>query len=267
MNAYAICLADHVGAALVDDLSAASHVFCTPAQLHRLLDDQAADDHHRVVFVVAGDRLSPGSAEAAEVAGHQVHHYYGAAQLSFVAWGRDAESLRLFPEVRATTIDGELWASSPWLCLREEGAEPVLRTIERDGELSILGNDEVIVKADGVYSTFAAATKIDPPMLNLPAKIEVGSTWPSQQTVKNTEGKEIKIDMSNKVVRKEKLKVAGGEFECFVTSTTGSMQTDDKIAVNGTTWYAPGFGVVKLVINIKSKKGEQVDTIELTSQG
>ena len=23
---------------------------------------------------------------------------------------------------RATTIDGELWASSPWLCLREEGA-------------------------------------------------------------------------------------------------------------------------------------------------
>jgi hypothetical protein len=140
-------------------------------------------------------------------------------------------------------------------------------TIERDGELSILGNDEVIVKADGVYSTFAAATKIDPPMLNLPAKIEVGSTWPSQQTVKNTEGKEIKIDMSNKVVRKEKVKVAGGEFECFVTSTTGSMQTDDKITVNGTTWYAPGFGVVKLVINIKSKKGEQVDTIELTSQG
>ena len=149
MNAYAICLADHIGAALVDDLSAASHVFCTPAQLHRLLDDQAADDHHRVVFVVAGDRLSPGSAEAAEVAGHQVHHYYGAAQLSFVAWGRDAESLRLFPEVRATTIDGELWASSPWLCLREEGAEPVLRTIERDGELWMSVGDRGSVEPDG----------------------------------------------------------------------------------------------------------------------
>lgn len=149
MNAYAICLADHAGAPLVDDLRSASHVFCTPAALHRLLDDQPAGNRHRVVFVVAGDRLSPGLAGAAETGGHQVHHYYGAAQLSFVGWGRDAESLRLFPEVRATTIGGELWVASPWLCLREESAEPVLRTIERDSELWMSVGDRGSIQPDG----------------------------------------------------------------------------------------------------------------------
>ncbi len=159
MNTYAICLADHTGAPLVDDLGSASHAFCTPAVLHRLLDEQAGDDH-RVVFVVAGDRLPKGLAEAAEAVGHQVHHYYGAAQLSFVAWGRDAESLTLFPEVRAATIDGELWVTSPWLCLREDSAEPVLRTMERDGELWMSVGDRGSIQPDGRITVSGRADAI-----------------------------------------------------------------------------------------------------------
>lgn len=149
MNAYAVCLADHVGAALVGDPQDATHVFCTPALLDRLLDRLLDHDHRPVTLVVAGDRLSSALADRAEAAGHVVHHYYGAAQLSFVGWGRDAGSLVLFPQVRAEAVDGELWVTSPWLCLREEGEPPVLRVAERRGEVWMSVGDRGAVRGDG----------------------------------------------------------------------------------------------------------------------
>jgi hypothetical protein len=104
MNAYAVCLADQVGAALVDGPADATHLFCTPAALAALVGVA----HRPLTVVVAGDRLSPTLADRAEAAGHTVHHYYGAAQLSFVGWGRDAASLRLFPEVAVEVVPREL---------------------------------------------------------------------------------------------------------------------------------------------------------------
>lgn len=145
MNAYAVCLADYVGAALVDEPGSATHLFCTPAGLVDLLARRC----HPLVVVVAGDRLPGPLARRAVDAGHVVHHYYGAAQLSFVAWGTDADSLRLFPRVRAETRDGELWVSSPWLCRREEGPAPVLRSMRCDGELWMSVRDRGSVLADG----------------------------------------------------------------------------------------------------------------------
>lgn len=145
MNAYALCLADHVGARVVDAHLSASHVFCTPTALAGFLDL----DHGPVTYVVAGDRLSPALADRATALGHRVHHYYGAAQLSFVGWGRDGDSLRLFPQVLAEAHDGELWVSSPWLCLAEEGAPAVLRAHERDGRRWLSVGDRGTVTPDG----------------------------------------------------------------------------------------------------------------------
>jgi long-chain acyl-CoA synthetase len=145
MNAYAVCLIDHVGAALVGGPGDATHVFCTPGALASLLDGDA----RALVVVVAGDRLSPGLADAAARAGHTVHHYYGAAQLSFVAWGRDAESLLAFPEVDVDVRDGDLWVSSPWLCVREEGDPAVLRTEIRDDRTWMTVGDRGSVSSDG----------------------------------------------------------------------------------------------------------------------
>ncbi len=145
MNAYAVCLVDHVGAVLVDGSADATHLFCTPSGLAALL----ADEHPPLTVVVAGDRLSPALADRAEAAGHTVHHYYGAAQLSFVGWGRDAESLRPFPEVAVEVVDGELWVSSPWLCLREEGEPAVLQSRVRHGRRWLSVGDRGSVSADG----------------------------------------------------------------------------------------------------------------------
>jgi acyl-coenzyme A synthetase/AMP-(fatty) acid ligase len=145
MNAYAVCLVDHVGASLVVGPGDATHVFCTPAALATLVDG----DHGALVVVVAGDRLSPGLADTAARAGLTVHHYYGAAQLSFVAWGRDAESLRPFPEVDVDVRDGELWVSSPWLCRHEDGDPAILRSELRDGRTWMTVGDRGSVSSDG----------------------------------------------------------------------------------------------------------------------
>jgi long-chain acyl-CoA synthetase len=127
MNLYAAALVRYAGARMVAEVGSATHVFLTPARLTDLLDQAGPSD---LSIVVAGDRLRPELANRAEQRGWQVSHYYGAAQLSFVAWGRDAVSLRAFPRVDIQVRGGELWVSSPWLCEREvapPGVPPSMR--------------------------------------------------------------------------------------------------------------------------------------------
>jgi acyl-CoA synthetase (AMP-forming)/AMP-acid ligase II len=116
MNLYAAALVRYAGARMVAEVGSATHAFLTPAGLTDLLDRAGPSD---LSIVVAGDRLRPEVADRAEQRGWHVCHYYGAAQLSFVAWGRDAASLRAFPRVDIQVRGGELWVSSPWLCERE----------------------------------------------------------------------------------------------------------------------------------------------------
>jgi long-chain acyl-CoA synthetase len=120
MNVFARVHAGWVGATLVGSPSAASHVVVTPSALADLLPTA----HAGLVAVVAGDTLSPASTSRAREAGVEVHHYYGAAELSFVAWGRDAASLRPFPGVDVEVRDGEVWVRSPYLCLGYDEATP-----------------------------------------------------------------------------------------------------------------------------------------------
>jgi long-chain acyl-CoA synthetase len=129
MNLYAAALVAHLGAARVRSVAEATHAFLTPAALIGLLAEPGrAPGLH---LIMAGDRLPVALADRAEARSWTVHHYYGAAQLSFVAWGRDETSLRPFPRTRVQARHGELWVSSPWLCERElgpGGAPPTLRT-------------------------------------------------------------------------------------------------------------------------------------------
>jgi acyl-CoA synthetase (AMP-forming)/AMP-acid ligase II len=113
MNLFAAVHADWVGASLADSPAEATHLHLTPARLHALL---SADVRlvGRVV-VVAGDALEPGLRQRAEAAGAVVAHYYGAAELSFVAWGSDRMNLRPFPGVEIDVRGGEIWVRSPYL--------------------------------------------------------------------------------------------------------------------------------------------------------
>jgi long-chain acyl-CoA synthetase len=85
----------------------------TPAALGRALDDGV--DVSGKHLVVAGDRLRRPVARRAAAAGARVSHYYGASELSFVAWGSDEEDLRPFPGVDVQVRDGVIWVRSPYV--------------------------------------------------------------------------------------------------------------------------------------------------------
>lgn len=154
MNVFAVVHAAHAGAAPAGAPAEATHAVLTPTALSALLDGSPPAG---LVVVVAGDRLSPGLAARAARAGLDVHHYYGAAELSFVAWGRHADDLRPFPGVELAVRDGEIWVRSPYLCLGYDGSAGPLRrdpdgwatvgdrgTLAEDGRLVVHGRPAAV---------------------------------------------------------------------------------------------------------------------------
>jgi acyl-CoA synthetase (AMP-forming)/AMP-acid ligase II len=127
MNLFAAVHARATGASVVPTAAEATHAALTPAGLDALL---CSEHPEWLTVVVAGDRLPVALAHRAEDAGLAVHHYYGAAELSFVAWGRDEESLRPFPGVEVEERAGEIWVRSPYVCSGYDGPAGPLR---RDG--------------------------------------------------------------------------------------------------------------------------------------
>jgi long-chain acyl-CoA synthetase len=112
MNLFAAVHGAHVGAAAVDRPRDATHAVLTPAALDRSLADPLPVG---ATVLVAGDGLGTRLHDRAAAAGLRVAHYYGAAELSFVAWGSHSGDLRPFPGVEVRARDGVLWVRSPYL--------------------------------------------------------------------------------------------------------------------------------------------------------
>jgi acyl-CoA synthetase (AMP-forming)/AMP-acid ligase II len=157
MNLFAAVLARHLGVPLVGRRDA-THAHLTPTALRRLLDEGGPDRLH---VTVAGDRLERDLHDRAVAAGLSVSHYYGAAELSFVAWGHHEDDLRPFPEVQVAVRDGIVWVRSPYLCRGYDGQPGALRTdpagyltvgdrgMLRGGVLTVRGRGENAVVTGG----------------------------------------------------------------------------------------------------------------------
>lgn len=126
MNLFATVHAGWLGARVVPDLAGAGHAHLTPARLATLVATRPAD-LAGVAFVTAGDHLTAALHGDAVRAGAKVSHYYGAAELSFVAWGSHAEALRPFPGVEVEPREGELWVRSPFVATEYADGENLLR--------------------------------------------------------------------------------------------------------------------------------------------
>jgi long-chain acyl-CoA synthetase len=113
MNLFAAVLATAVGASLVTSVEEATHAHLTPTALRHLLDVRAPLGG--LHLTVAGDRLGRDLHDDAVARGAVVAHYYGAAELSFVAWGTHDEDLRPFPGVEVRDRAGVLHVRSPYL--------------------------------------------------------------------------------------------------------------------------------------------------------
>ncbi len=119
MNLYAAVHADAVGAAWSAHPGQATHAVLTPAVLSRTLAQGI--DMQGVRVVVAGDRLPEALVARATSAGIVLDHYYGAAELSFVAWGPGPQRLAPFPGVEVECRDDRVWVRSPGVALGYAG--------------------------------------------------------------------------------------------------------------------------------------------------
>jgi long-chain acyl-CoA synthetase len=118
-NLFAAVHARYVGAAVVGSPDRATHAHLTPATLLAALS--AGNDLRGRSVVVAGDRLPAALARRAAAAGGRVSSYYGAAELSFVAWGPHEDDLHPFPGVEVDVRHGCIWVRSPYLGLGYDG--------------------------------------------------------------------------------------------------------------------------------------------------
>ena len=126
MNLFAAVHATSLGAHVVPDAQGASHAVLTPLALARALDAEILESG--VTVVVAGDVVTPVLREKCLRQGVHLHHYYGASELSFVAWAAQGADLALFPGVECRIVDDEIWVRSPYLCrgyLDDDGSGPL----------------------------------------------------------------------------------------------------------------------------------------------
>lgn len=162
MNLFAHVHASFAGASVTQEPGPATHAVLTPLGLRRALSDP--EWGRGVTVIVAGDALGPSLAEMARQRGIHVHHYYGASELSFVAWSVDGAGLVPFPGVECR-LDGRgvIWARSPYLSEGYLDASPgPLRWDDegfatvgdhgalRDGVLTVNGRGEEGVTTAGV---------------------------------------------------------------------------------------------------------------------
>ena len=116
---YGAFHAGAVGARMLfrdDDPASATALHCVPSQLPGLLRRADAGGLPLVRrVVVAGDRCPASLRAQGEAAGWRVVEYYGAAELSFVAWGEGGGPLQAFPGVQTEVRQGLVWARSPYL--------------------------------------------------------------------------------------------------------------------------------------------------------
>ncbi|HEU4568082.1 MAG TPA: o-succinylbenzoate--CoA ligase [Marmoricola sp.] len=140
MNLFAAVHARVAGAVPAARPEQATHACLTPAVLAARGDELAPGTR----VVVAGDALTPALHE--RFADRLViGHYYGAAELSFVARGPHAGELRAFPGVDVTIRDGEILVRSPYLARPGSGS---LRTVDgwaTVGDLGRLDGDRLVV--------------------------------------------------------------------------------------------------------------------------
>jgi acyl-CoA synthetase (AMP-forming)/AMP-acid ligase II len=155
MNLFAAVHATVVGATVVADPDAATHACLTPA----LLDRRGADLRDGSTVVVAGAALPRRLHRTVERL--RLVHYYGAAELSFVAAGPHAEDLRPFPGVDVKARNDELWVRSPYLAdgyTPDSPAGPLRRTDDgwatvgdrgrlEDGRVVVAGRPDAVTTA------------------------------------------------------------------------------------------------------------------------
>ncbi|MBN0040131.1 AMP-binding protein [Cellulosimicrobium cellulans] len=132
-------------AATTSALASSDVVHLVPQVLDDVLDAVAAGAPSRLRHaVVGGASLAPGARSRAAALGIDVLAYYGAVELSFVAYDPDGSGLRAFPGVELAVRPlprasvGEVWVRSPWVS--QGYLAHATGPLRRDGAWSTVGD-------------------------------------------------------------------------------------------------------------------------------
>jgi long-chain acyl-CoA synthetase len=139
------------GCVFGDDPEGASVAHCVPSMLPRLLGVPLA--------ICGGAALPAALLSKAAARGTTVIEYYGATELSFVAWRAPGGDLMPFPGVEIEVRDGgEIWVRSPYLAdapLERDGRG--FATVGDVGHLHAAGALTVEGRGDGLILTGGAS--------------------------------------------------------------------------------------------------------------
>jgi hypothetical protein len=137
----------------------------------------------------------------------------------------------------------------------------------RSGALANVGSDTAEIRKEGVFVASISSGKVSGDTMELPAKLEIGKTWPANTTIDSgkPETGVIKQTGLYKVVRDEKVTVQGKSYDSRVVVMEGTMAgKDTKATVKTTFWLVKDLGAVKTRIErTMSMAKSPVITIEL----
>lgn len=142
-------------------------------------------------------------------------------------------------------------------------------TISRTGALTNMGDEDLVVKTDGVYLVRSMWGPVEPPMLSFPDKATEGKTWKTSSEMKGADDRTIKMECNWSIGKAEKLKVAAGEFDVIKVTGTGSLTMEGKShPLSAEGWYSKQVGAVKLQVKSKDDAGKDKSTlVELKQVG
>lgn len=130
--------------------------------------------------------------------------------------------------------------------------------ISRTGQLSVLGSQEVALREDGIYTISSSLGRIEANTLEMPAKLEVGTTWKTRNFLDQADRQRMEYDAEYKVVGDEKITVKAGSFQCLRIESSGPVKINDQdYTMRTTSWYSRGFGPVLLEVVTKDKDGKE----------
>lgn len=132
--------------------------------------------------------------------------------------------------------------------------------ITREGSMAKLGDEELEVRADGVYQTSMPQHTLAEPVMVMPSDLGVGKAWTSKFNSTGPAGQKVEFTINNKAERIEKVKTKAGEFDALLIISTGSMNvtTDgktEKTTLSTKSWYSKGLGNVKMTLEVKRADG------------
>ncbi len=184
---------------------------------------------------------------------HDAYHYYGLAntspfKLKFSLAGSD--------EIR-----GEQTAK-----VKEMKKDRWVYAVTRTEGLAQLGNDEVALQSDGIYTVSTTLGKLDQKELELPASLPTGKSWWRTEKLTETTGQVVQTRAVYKVVGVQKIETSAGPFEALLITADGTAKFDDKPgSMNSKFWFARDIGMVKMESKVKLKGGKEVHySIEAT---